>query len=167
MVLDYVDKKILYELEIDANISLTTLAKKLKHSKEMITYRMQRLQREGILTNCTAIIDMAKLGYITFRIYLRWQNTTARQKEEVYRYLRGEETIWTIAILHGKWDIGFFIGLKSEEMSTFHDIWNRILKKYKGRIAEYKIAIYSPVFNFNKRFPRPRNIVSKPHHEGC
>jgi Lrp/AsnC family transcriptional regulator, leucine-responsive regulatory protein len=164
MILDQLDKKILYELEIDASIPLTKLAKKLKHSKEMIIYRMQRLQREGILTNCTAIIDMAKLGYITFRIYLRWQNITARKKEEFYKYLRAEETIWTIALLHGKWDVGFFIGLKSEEsIAKFHDIWNRILRKYKERIADYKIAIYSPVFNFNKRFfaEWPCTVVEK------
>jgi Lrp/AsnC family transcriptional regulator, leucine-responsive regulatory protein len=153
MSLDLLDKKILYELDIDGSISLTKLAKKLKNSKERIAYRIQRLERENILTNCTAIIDMAKLGYVTFRIYIRWQNITEKQKQQFYHVLMQDKNIWTIAILHGKWDVAFFLGLNStESINKFHDIWGKILLKYKKNIAEYKIAIYSPVFNFNKRF---------------
>ena len=132
---------------------MSKLAKKLRRSKEVVGYRMQRLIKEGILIRCSAIVDMSRLGYLTFRIYIRWQNMTENQKKEFCRKLSENENIWTVARLHGKWDIGFFIGTKfSESIKKFHDIWSKIQLEYKEKIAESKIAIYAPVHNFNKRF---------------
>jgi DNA-binding Lrp family transcriptional regulator len=153
MKIDSLDKSLLYQLELDSSQSLTKLSKKLRRSKEVILYRLKRLQDEKILIRCNAIVDMSKLGYFTFRVYIKWQNITLEQKEMFYEEISKNENIWTLAILHGKWDFAFFIGVKSSDYITeFHDIWRSILLKYKDKIAESKIAIYAPVYNFNKKF---------------
>ncbi|MBN2566468.1 Lrp/AsnC family transcriptional regulator [Candidatus Woesearchaeota archaeon] len=153
MKLDILDKKILWELETDASQSSSAIAKKLKRSKELINFRIHRLQRENVLLGCSAIVDMAKLGYFTFRIYFRWQNMTDTQKQEFYDEIKVQENVWTTTVLHGKWDFAFFVGVKSDHyINSFHAIYNKILLKYKHKIAESKIAIYAPVHNFNKRF---------------
>ena len=72
------------------------------------------------------------------------------EKERFYAYLSKQEKIWTIAKLHGKWDLAFFVGIRNN--SEFQEIWQEIEGKYKNRIDEYKIAIYSPIHNFNKKF---------------
>lgn len=153
MELDILDKRILYELERDASVPLSAIAKKVRRSKEVVNYRIGRLQREGIILGFHAIVDMSKLGYFTFRVYIRWQNMTAEEKAEFNTLLGRKKDIWTIAVLHGRWDIAFFIGIKSAELMTgFHEIWSWVQAKYKEKIAESKIAIYSPVHNFNKTF---------------
>lgn len=153
MELDIIDKKVIYELEKDSSQSVSSIAKKLKRSKEVINFRIHRLEREKILLGCSAIVDMAKLGYFTFRIYLRWQNMTEEQKQQFYDEIKEKENVWTTTVLHGKWDFGFFIGLKSNHyISTFHKVWTELQLKYKDKIAESKIAIYAPVHNFNKKF---------------
>ncbi len=153
MRLDILDKKILYELELDSSQSCVSIAKKLKRSKELINFRIHRLEKDKILLGCSAIVDMSKLGYSTFRIYLRWQNMTNEQKKQSYDEIKVKENIWATTVLHGKWDFAFFIGVKSDYyIESFQKIWNEILSKYKNKIAESKIAIYSPVHNFNKRF---------------
>jgi len=153
MILDSLDKVLLYELELDSSVSVSRLAKKLRRSKEVVGYRLQRLIKEGILVRCSAIVDMSRLGYLTFRIYIRWQNMTEDQKKVFCKKLGMNPEIWTVARLHGKWDIGFFIGIKySDSINQFHNIWSEIQLEYKEKIAESKIAIYAPVHNFNKRF---------------
>lgn len=152
-MLDLLDKKILFELEKDSSIPVSILAKKIKRSKESVTYRINRLKEQNILRNCTAIVDMSKLGYLTFRIYFRWQNMTLHLKQEFYKDIGLYENIWTTTELHGKWDFAFFLGIKRDEyIEKFQSIWNAILLKYKPFVAEYKIAIYAPIYNFNKRF---------------
>ena len=162
MRLDKLDRKILYELECDASQPNAVIAKKIKRSKEFTTFRIHRLEKEQILLGCSAIVDMAKLGYFTFRVYFRWQNMTDKQKQKFYDTIKVKENIWTTTVLHGKWDFAFFIGVKSEDyIVSFHKIWKEILLNYKENIAESKIAIYSPVHNFNKRFFLDTNVPTK------
>lgn len=150
MKLDLLDKRILFELEKDSSKSVSEIAKKIKRSKEFVNFRIHRLEKEKIILGCSAIVDMSKLGYFTFRIYLKWQNMTKEQKQGFYDEVKIKENVWTTTVLHGKWDFAFFMGVKSVE--SFHNIWNEIQLRYKEKIAESKIAIYAPVHNFNKRF---------------
>ncbi len=150
MKLDLFDKKILFELEKDSSKSISEIAKKIKRSKEFVNFRIHRLEKEEIILGYSSIVDMSKLGYFTFRIYLKWQNMTEEQKKKFYDAVKVKENVWTTTVLHGKWDFAFFMGVKSTE--RFHQLWNEIQLNYKDKIAESKIAIYAPVHNFNKRF---------------
>jgi len=153
MILDLFDKKIIYELEKDSSQSISGIARKIRRSKEFVNFRINRLEKENIILGYSAIVDMSKLGYFTFRIYLKWQNMTKEQKQHFYDFIKNKENVWTLAILHEKWDLAFFVGAKtSDYIESFHKIWDEIQLQYKEKIAESKIAIYSPVHNFNKRF---------------
>ncbi len=153
MLLDALDKKILSELEKDSSVPVSMLARKVKRSKEAVTYRIHRLQENNILRSCTAIVDMAKLGYLTFRIYIRWQNMTQELKKKFHKEIGENTNVWTTTELHGKWDFAIFLGIKRDEyIEKFHNIWSALMKNYKPLIAETKIAIYAPIYNFNKRF---------------
>lgn len=48
---DLKDRKILYELDLDARQSLTQLGKKVGLKKDVISYRIKGLQDEGIIKN--------------------------------------------------------------------------------------------------------------------
>jgi DNA-binding Lrp family transcriptional regulator len=164
-------RNLIYELEKDSSQSVSELAKKLQRSKEVVSFRIRRLEKEGILLGSSAIVDMSKLGYFTFRVYFRWQNMTEAQRREFYNDVKVRENIWTTTVLHGKWDFAFFIGVKSDKyIQSFHKIWTEILLKYKEKIAESKIAIYSPVYNFNKRFfldfEMPTETIERVYGEG-
>ena len=49
--MDEKDKKLLYLLDLNSRESESTLAKKLKTSKQVINYRIKRLSSEGIIKN--------------------------------------------------------------------------------------------------------------------
>ena len=121
MKLDLFDKKIVYELEKDSSQSISKIAKKIKRSKEFVNFRIRRLEKEKIILGYSAIVDMSRLGYFTFRIYLKWQNMTEEQKQEFYNKIKVKENVWTTTVLHGKWDFAFFMGVKST--AKFHEIW--------------------------------------------
>ncbi|HJX50293.1 hypothetical protein A3K73_06160 [Candidatus Pacearchaeota archaeon RBG_13_36_9] len=153
MKIDLFDKKIIYELEKDSSQPISKIAKRIKRSKEFVNFRINRLEKEKIILGYSAIVDMAKLSYFTFRIYIKWQNITMDEKQEFYDKIKVKENVWTTTVLHGKWDFAFFIGVKTEDyIKSFHKLWNEIQLDYKDKISESKIAIYAPVHNFNKRF---------------
>ncbi|MGV8162544.1 MAG: Lrp/AsnC family transcriptional regulator [Candidatus Nanoarchaeia archaeon] len=168
MLLDKIDRKILFELELDSSTPISVLARKIKKSKETTNYRIKRLQENEILKSTTAIVDTSKLGYLTFRIYIKWQYITKELKSKFYEDIGKNTNVWTTTELHGKWDSAFFIGVKIDEyIDTFHKIWSEIMANYKPLIAESKIAIYAPIHNFNKRFfTDEKKIISRTYGQG-
>ncbi len=148
--LDEYDRKIIYELDKDSSMSIAALAKILRKSKQFTLFRMKRLEEEKIVTHYTAIVDMAKLGFFTFRIYVKFQQMSSEEINAVGEYLKTKQNIWTIAICHGKWDLAFFIGTK--QIEDVHTIWDDFLLKYKKNVAGYNFSLYSPIYNFNRTF---------------
>ena len=47
--IDVKDKKILYHLDIDSRQSLNSIGKKVGLTKDIVAYRMQRMQQNGII----------------------------------------------------------------------------------------------------------------------
>src|SRR3989338_2347503 len=149
--IDAYDKKLLYELDKNSAIGLPELAKKLKKSKQFILYRMKKLEEAGIITGYNAIIDMSKLGFFTFRVYFKFQKTTEEEGKKFVDYVRNSlKQVWTITSMHGKWDYALFLGVKN--ITEFHTIWDGIMLEYKAKIKTYNVAVYAPVYNFNRKF---------------
>lgn len=149
--IDLYDRKLLFELDKASNIPLRDLSKKLKKSKQFILYRMKQLEEANIITGYNAIIDMSKLGFFSFRVYFKFQQTTIEEGSIFVDYVKNNfHQVWTITSMHGKWDYALFLGVK--EISEFHTIWEGIMLKYKPRIKTYNVAVYAPVYNFNRKF---------------
>jgi len=149
--IDLYDKKLLYELDKDSSIGLAQLSKKLRRSKQFILYRMKKLEEAKVITAYNAIIDMSKLGYFTFRVYFKFQQSTMEEGNMFVEYVKSKfRQVWTITSMSGKWDYALFMGVK--KISEFHDIWNGIMLEYKPKIKRYNVAVYAPVYNFNRTF---------------
>jgi DNA-binding Lrp family transcriptional regulator len=151
MDLDKFDRRILFELEKDSSISLSKLSRIISRTKQFVLFRIKRLEKEGIIEGYQAIVDMSKLGYMTYRVYFDMQNTTLIDEEKFVEFIKEEiPQVWTITRMHGKWDYALFIGVRS--IPQFHEVWDKIMFSYKNNIKKYNIAIYAPIFNFNRRF---------------
>ena len=61
--LDQIDKRILFELEKNARINDSALAKIVKKSKDSVRYRIKKLEEQKIITGYRTWIDYSKLGY--------------------------------------------------------------------------------------------------------
>lgn len=164
-ILDEYDKKILYELDKDSSINLSQLAKIIGKSKQFTLFRLKRFEDEGVITSYNAIVDMAKLGFFTFRIYVKFQQMTNEELNILVEYLKSQENIWTIAVLHGKWDLAIFIGTK--KIDEVHKIWDDILSKYKKNVESYNFTLYSPIYNFNRTFflDKQKEIITRVYGE--
>ena len=66
LLIDNVDRRILYELDINARIPVTQLAKKLRLSREKVNYRINNLIKRGIIRKFVTMINPVKLGYSVF-----------------------------------------------------------------------------------------------------
>jgi len=149
--IDLYDKKILYELDKKSNVPISELARKLKRSKQFVLYRIKKLEESGIIAGYHAIVDMSKLGYFTFRVYVKLQKMTKDDEKKFVDYIiKNLSKVWTITAMREKWSYALFLGVQN--VKQFHEIWDEITLKYKDRIKQYNIAVYAPIYNFNRRF---------------
>jgi len=71
--IDLKDRKILYELDADCRKSNTYIGKRVGLKKDVVAYRIKRMQDEGIIRNFWTAVNTFKLGYQVFRIYINFQ----------------------------------------------------------------------------------------------
>jgi|GEM_PF-2812200 len=69
--LDKIDIKILDVLRDDARIQLKGLASRCRISKQTALYRMNRMQKDGIIKGFHAKINYSMLGYSTYYIFIQ------------------------------------------------------------------------------------------------
>ena len=147
--LDLKDRKILQELEKDARAPLSIIARKVGVSKQLLGYKIRRLEETGIIEGYHALIDTSRLGFTTYRVYLRLQNLTQRKNEKLFRFLANLKETAIMFTLDGRWDAGMAIMVKS--IYEFYTFWEKVMA-HKALIADYHISIYSPIYHFRRSF---------------
>lgn len=147
--LDLREKKIIFELEKDARTPISKIAKKLKISKQLASYKLKKLEKSKIIEGYHAIIDTSRLGFTTYRVYLKFQNLNSVKKKEFLTFLSDLNEITILLTIDGVWDVGFAVMVK--DIYKFYDLWDKILD-YKINISSYNISIYSPIYHFTRTF---------------
>ena len=80
--MDILDQKILLELMKNSRIPLTKLAKKLKRSREMLLYRIERLKENRIIIDFVTEINLEKLGFIGAAVFLTIKSKADKKFKE-------------------------------------------------------------------------------------
>ena len=148
--LDLKDKKLLYELDLDSRQSFNKLAKKLKLSKNSVIYRINNLQKKGIIKQFHTVVDIGKLGYTSFRLNLKLQNTTPKKEQEIINFLKSKEIITWIVSSEGNYDIACLILVKT--IKEMNNLWKELNNKYLNYISNKFLAIMTEVSYFARAF---------------
>jgi len=137
--MDVLDKKILYELTINSRVSLISLAKKLKISKERLRYRFMSLKDEGVISYFIAIMNSASLGYSTYEMFIKFQNINQKIKEEIIADLSKSDKVAWIGDLEGNFDLGIIFLVENQlELS---EVISVVEKKYSNYIMKKNLSI--------------------------
>lgn len=149
-ILDKKDKKLLYEIDLNSRQSINSLARKIRLSKTATAHRLNQLQEKGIIKQFHTILDVGKLGYISFRLYLKLSNTSPEKEQEIIDFLKNKECVTWIVSIEGDYDIGALILVKN--VSEMNLLWKEILKKYSNYIDERLLTIMTKVSYFSRAY---------------
>ena len=144
--LDIKDRRILYQLDLNSRQSLTQIGKKVRLRKDVVAYRIKRMQQEGVITGFWAHIDAYKLGYIVFRFYLVYQYITPEIKNKIIDYLVKDERTWVVESIIGRYDLGVFVWVKN--IKEFYQFWEKFLDNYGDYLAEKIFSIYIQAYSY-------------------
>ena len=145
MKLDKTDYKILYNLDYNGRISLSELAQNVNLSKQNLNYRLKKLSQSKVLLGFMTMIDIHRLGYLTYRIYFRFKNVDSQKEEEIINYFKTNNHILWFVSTSGSWDLEAVFTARN----GIH--LNNLFKKIKEDFGQYfsKYNVSSSIFNYH------------------
>ncbi|VVB97956.1 HTH-type transcriptional regulator Ptr1 [uncultured archaeon] len=149
-VLDLLDRRIMYELDLNARVPAAKLAKTLRKSKETVNFRIKRLLSEGYLKGFYTVFNTSALGWYYHKMYVKFRSITPEKEREIINYLKERERIAYLANREGFYNCTFLVMSRSpRDMSDFLDAF---MKKYGECIEEKQMVIFLSTHRLNHRF---------------
>ncbi|MDP1694941.1 MAG: Lrp/AsnC family transcriptional regulator, partial [Candidatus Woesearchaeota archaeon] len=107
------DNKILAALDQDARSPESSIGKKVGVSKQVVKYRLKKLQDSGIVENYYTMIDVGNLGFDTYYIFIQWTGLNSKQESNLHQTIAKLPYVaWLITGI-GRWDTVILICAQS------------------------------------------------------
>jgi DNA-binding Lrp family transcriptional regulator len=147
--LDLTDRKLIYLLDFHARISLTQIGKKLHISKQVAKYRIEQLQKKGIMQGFYTDISASKIGYTIFLVYLKFHHMSSEQENEFIKHVSKSSSVGVNTSINGTWN--YCIGIWAINVVHFKRIYQKIMKDYEQIVKEKTIMIETDFHYFKPK----------------
>lgn len=132
--LDKIDRKILHELDLNARLPISLLAKRLKVSREIVSYRIAKLTKEDIIRGFRAFIDSSKLGHNIYRIYFKFFSISKTELDGLVKILEKDHRVFWVSETDGFVDLVF--GIWFQEEIDFHKFYTHLMSRFRKFIKK-------------------------------
>ncbi len=146
MELDSRDRVILRVLDANARSSLSEIAKVARLGKSAVARRIAELERAGYITGYYAVVDSSRLGYLSFRVYLKFNQASPKREAEIVDFLLREKRVWWLGKVQGKWDAGFVVWVR--DLYDFRNFWLDFFSRFRQNVGAYAISPYTKLRHF-------------------
>ena len=102
--IDLKDRKILYELDLNCRQSNSQIGKKVGLTRDVVAYRIKRMEDEGVIKGYWTAINTFKLGYNVFRIYINFQYVSTEKRKEIIQHFVNYKNAWAVISIKGEID---------------------------------------------------------------
>jgi len=137
--LDLKDKKILEQLDLNSRQSNSQIAKKTGLSKDAVGYRIKNLEKNKVILGYYSLLNIAKLGYMTYKLMFTFQNTTSDIEKEMIEYLKQNRNVGWLVSCDGYYNLMAVAWVKNA--AIFDSFFKEFLKKYSKYIRERDIIL--------------------------
>lgn len=146
--MDLIDKKIICELDLNARTPLTLLAKRLKVNRNVIDYRIKKLEENNIITKYICSLNLGLLGFKTYKVYLKINPSESH--ESLLKTIKNHKNIIHCLKLEGTFDYSLAIAVKN--IIELDNILMELKQQFPKIIKEYTVSIvvYSKIFKLHK-----------------
>ena len=128
--IDLKDRRILRELFSNGRMPFSEIGKKVRLSKEVVRYRIEKMKERGLLIGFNSVYNVNKFGWEIFLVYVRLKNIDNEKESEIVQYLAAHPYVsWCVKCI-GNYDLilKFFV----KDRSQLGNILKEIEKKYNN-----------------------------------
>jgi len=148
--IDLKDRKIIYELDLNARQSDAAIGRKVDLSKDVVNRRIRKLIEKGVIKYFYTIVDATRLGYISGRFIIKFQHDTPEKEIEMINLLISKPYTWWIGRIEGQRDLCFTIWAK--DTYDLYDIIREIQQEFKWLIKDFVPGIYAKFYQYRRAY---------------
>lgn len=148
--LDNLDRRIMFELDLNCRASAAAIGKKLRRSKETVNFRIKRLIDEGFIKGFYTISNTSKLGRFYYKLYVKFKDTTPDKETEIFAYLQQQPHIAYLADVEGAYDCVLLVMVRGAKDMT--DFLYPFMKKYGDYVLQKDLLLFLTTHRMNQRF---------------
>ena len=155
--MDKLDFKILQILDWHGRQPLTTIAKSVGSSKDVVSYRIRKLEQDHVIVRYFPLIDMSRLGYITSRLYFDLEEMSQEEENGFLHFL--DKTIKAGLIFRMDYPYRYGIFLWT---SSVYDI-EEAIRKIKQHLGSMLIKYHHSIICSFHQYPKDYLFGKKQH----
>ncbi len=148
--IDLKDQKLLYELDFQARLPLSSLARKIGLSKQGVEYKLHNLVKKGVIKGFYPVINVPKLGYLYCRLSFSMKNLTSKREQEILQYLSSHEKVFWLFTAEGDKDVLAALWVRS--VREFREFVEEFNSQYGENISFKNESINTDVILYQNRF---------------
>ncbi len=145
--LDETDQKILSILSINSRINIIKMMDKLELTRDIASYRIKKMQREGIIQGFRTSFNLEKLDYSYYKVLFTFKNLSEEREKELISLCKYNKNIVQYIKLIGNWDAE--IEFEVENDTQLHDLLLDIRNKFSDIIRNTEqLLVYEKKLNY-------------------
>lgn len=142
--------KILYELDNNARQSYSQIGRKVGLSKDAVNLKIKNMEKSGLIKGYYTVIDVSKLGFLNFRVFVKLFNLTPKKEKEIIDYLKKHPNVGWLVKVSGNWDLNMLVW--QESPYEYEKFWNEFLEKYGKYVSKNWVSIITRLVHYKKNF---------------
>ena len=127
-MLDKIDRKIIYHLDINARMSRLQIARKLRISREVVDYRIKRLIKNEIINRFFTHIRAEKLGFTIYKLHLAIKGLQDKEEKDLINYFVNHENVYRVVSCDGVYDV--IVSMTAKDVYKLHQMLMECYSKY-------------------------------------
>ena len=137
--LDETDRAILRHVLDDPRVSIADIARVVGVQRDTVKYRMERMEKRGVITKYHAIIEPAALGLTVFmQVLIKTAPVPKEQLQEFVHTIILHKNVTHVSRLVGKYD--YLLQVAAIDIEAFDIVLDEIKAIQPGIITEIELA---------------------------
>lgn len=164
-LIDKKDRDIIFELSMNARASITHLAQKVKLSKQVVSYRLQQLEKKKVIEGYYAITNPYRLGLTHYRLYMKFQNMSEEKEKEFIDHVQKNKKVVWVVYLDG--DLDAALGIWAKNIREFEEVYDDIKEHYGTYLLESHFSVSTKIEYLRYKFLNNSQDMSSLLFGGC
>ncbi len=132
---DLKDRKILTLLTDDSRLTLNQIASKVLLSRDAVRYRIQRLQKLGVIQQFVPLLDYQRFAYNRYHLFLQLEEMSDENQKKLFDEFKGNPAVVSVIEYSDNYDIELV--LLCRNVYEFDEFFTDIMNKHHTVIDDY------------------------------
>lgn len=148
--MDKIDTKTLISLDKNVRQSNLQLAKKIRVSRDVVNYRIEKLMRKNILTGFYAIINGSKLGNQYYKLLIKFKSLSKDNEHNLISWLKQRKEVVWMGSSDGNWNL--ILTITSKSLKELNDFIEDIFLNFGDYFMKKELITTKRIRMFNEKY---------------